>query len=199
MFDWIKQKLIRLPEFAEARLIITHPLRTFLFMCLVAPILFPLSLGGLLAGIGLVIMPLFSVTKIWELEPISALSILKLLLIWVMGIVISSTSFYMATAGILLYCSEIYYTIVLLFKGKSTRGEIIKVWNTQTRSGNSTTHSTHCTIQYYVEEIDKEIIQSGFSQRSLLQKILESELELGKIVSIVYHPKNFSMARVIHD
>lgn len=196
--DWIKEKLYNLKGYTEPRLIVTHPLRTFLFSIFVGPFLLGLFMIGVVGTVGLLISPfglLFRVTEFKFSEPAV---FFRFIAIWVFGLALSVTSFYLSAAGLSIYCSELFYSTILLFKGKLATGKIIKIWETSTRSGNSTTRSKHCTIQYTIPQMNKIYSESGSSQISFMQNLFEIELTLDRNVTIVYNPKNPVMARLIH-
>jgi|JI10StandDraft_1071094.scaffolds.fasta_scaffold01688_19 hypothetical protein len=196
--DWIKEKLYNLKGYAEPRLIVTHPLRTFLFSMFVGPLLLGLFIIGVLGTVGLLLSPIVLLFQNTDFKFSEPAVFFRLIAIWVFGFAIGVTSFYLSAAGLLIYCSELFYSTILLFKGKLATGKIIKIWETSTRSGNSTTISKHCTIQYTIPQTSKTYSESGSSQISFMQSLLEIELTLDRNVTIVYNPKNPIMARLIH-
>ena len=103
----------------------------------------------------------------------------------------------MGTAGVLVYLSDMYWTVYLSIYGKIKRGRIVSFWNTSSRAGNSTVYSTHCTVLFASDD-SSEIRLSGASQKSFLQKMLEIDIEKKRDVMIVYSSKHPSIARLKH-
>lgn len=104
MIDWLKDKIKTFKDYGSPRLILTHPLRTFFFSLLVAPLLLFFALCGLLGIITLCINPILLLGKIENLSFSDSVSLLKILFLWILGILFSITAFYYSFAGLLLYC-----------------------------------------------------------------------------------------------
>jgi hypothetical protein len=146
IMDWVKEKLYNLKTYAKPGLIVTHPLRTFLFFLLVGPLLLGFFIIGVTGIFTLLFSPFAILSKLSELNFSEPTPIFKLIVIWIFGFAVSVVSFYLSAAGLSIYCTELFYSTILLFKGKLATGKIIKIWETSTRSGNSTTRSKHCMI-----------------------------------------------------
>ncbi len=194
----IKYKVLDFLENLNRGLIVTHPLRIFLFFILISPILIPIALGGLVGLVLCIFAPVAVVNAAGSGEWNHFSGLVKMIMIWFFGILICGTSFIMGTAGILVYLSDMYWTVYLSIYGKTKRGRIVSFWNTSYRAGNSTTHSTHCTVLFVSDVSGSEIRLSGASQRSFLQKMLEIDIEKERDVMIVYSSKHPLIARLKH-
>lgn len=198
MLEWIKEKILTIKENFTDFLIVTHPLRTILFFCLVGPLLIPIGFGGLFGLVYCLYTPFALLSSISIPNVESLPTIAKSFFLWILGIAIAATSAFMGLYGLFIYVAEIYNSIYLMFVGKITKGIILDTWNTSTRSGNSTTHSLNSKISFVPEGYEKSIVLSGASQRSSLQELVEIEITKGKEVLVVYDPKNPYRARMKH-
>ncbi|HNM06847.1 MAG TPA: hypothetical protein PKK05_28275, partial [Leptospiraceae bacterium] len=177
LFIHMKYKVLDFLGSLNQGLIVTHPLRIFFFFILLSPILIPIALGGLFGLLVCIFAPAAVIKAAGSLEWNHFPNLIKMLMIWIFGVLICGTSFIMGTAGILVYLSDMYWTVYLSICGKIKRGRIVSFWNTSSRAGNSTTHSAHCTVSFVSDDSRQEIRLSGASQRSFLQEILEIEIE----------------------
>ena len=64
MLEWIKEKILTIKESFTDSLIVTHPLRTILFFCLVGPLLIPIGFGGLVGLVYCILAPFFLLASI---------------------------------------------------------------------------------------------------------------------------------------
>ena len=198
LFIRIKYKVLDFLGGLNQGLIVTHPLRIFLFFILISPILIPIALGGLFGLLVCIFAPVSLIKTAGSFDMTHFPDLIKMLMIWIFGVLICGTSFIMGTAGILVYLADMYWTVYLSIYGKMVKGRIVSFWKTSSRAGNSTTHSAHCTVSFVSDDSRQEIRLSGASQRSFLQEILEIEIEKERDVMIVYSEKHPSIARLKH-
>ncbi len=198
MLEWIKEKILTIKENFTDSLIVTHPLRTVLFFCLVGPLLIPIGFGGLFGLVYCVYAPFALLSSISMPSADSLPTIAKSFFLWVFAIAVAVTSAFMGLYGLFIYVAEIYNSIYLLIFGKITKGIIVDTWKTSTRAGNSTVHSLNCKISFIPEGYEKSVVLSGASQRSSLQELVEIEITEGKEVLVVYDPKNPYRSRMKH-
>lgn len=194
----IKYKVLDFLGGLNQGLIVTHPLRIFLFFILISPILIPTALGGLVGLFVCILAPASLIKTAGSFDLTHFSDLIKIIIIWIFGVLICGTSFIMGTAGILVYLSDMYWTVYLSIYGKTEKARLISVWKTSFRAGNSTTHSTHCTVAFGSEDSGQEIRLSGASQRSFLQEMLEIDIEKERDVMIIYSSKHPSIARLKH-
>lgn len=194
----IKYKVLDFLRGLNQGLIVTHPLRTFSFFILISPILIPIALGGLVGLLVCIFAPASLIKTAGAFELTHIPDLMKMIMIWIFGVLICGTSFIMGTAGVLVYLSDMYWTVYLSIYGKTGKGRIVSFWKTSSRAGNSTTYSTHCTVSFVSEDSGQEIRLSGASQRSFLQEMLEIDIEKDRDVMIVYSSKHPSIARLKH-
>jgi hypothetical protein len=124
--DWVKEKLYNLKTYAKPGLIVTHPLRTFLFFLLVGPLLLGFFIIGVTGIFTLLFSPFAILSKLTKLNFSEPMLILKFIVIWILGFAVSVVSFNLSGAGLSIYCTELFYSTILLFKGKLATGKIIK-------------------------------------------------------------------------
>lgn len=197
MFN-LKDKLTFIKEKFTNVLVVTHPLRTILFLCLMAPLLIPIAFGGLIGFVYCLLAPFSYFSNINVISFDSILAIGKSFCLWILAIAIAVTSAGVGLYGLFLYTSEIYNSIYLLFFGKTTKGIITKTWNTRTRPSSSDVNTLYCEVSFVPEGFNNSIILTGSSQRSFLQELLEIEIIYDKEVLVVYDPKNPFRARIKH-